>query len=95
MNKVPDSVRRELAGLAGKSDEDVDFSDIPSTAPADWANAERRRFDRPIKKQLTVRIDADILEWLKCDGQVGYQKRPNAVLRQAMLQTRSDPLTKT
>ena len=37
-----------------------------------------------MKRQLTVRIDADVLEWLKSEGQ-GYQSRLNSILRAAML----------
>jgi uncharacterized protein (DUF4415 family) len=89
MSKVPDKVRQELAALIGKPDNEIDYSDIPSTTEADWVGAERGQFYRPVKKQLTVRIDADILEWLKSEGQAGYQKRLNAILRRAMLQTKT------
>ena len=41
-------------------------------------------FCRPIKRQLTVRIDADVIEWLKSQGE-GYQSRLDAILRAAML----------
>ncbi|EEK3571854.1 BrnA antitoxin family protein, partial [Salmonella enterica] len=44
----------------------------------------RGRFWRPVKAQTSVRIDADILEWLKAPGK-GYQTRLNAILREAML----------
>ena len=84
MRNIPDSVRKELADLAGMSDDDIDFSDIPPTTSADWDGAVRGKFYRPIKKQLTVRIDADVLEWLRGQGP-GYQKRMNGILRKAML----------
>ena len=89
MNPLPESVRAELAAFAEMSDEDIDFSDIPATTHEDWAGAVRGRFYRPIKQQLTVRIDADVLAWLKRDGEKGYQKRLNAILRDAMLKTSS------
>jgi len=41
---------------------------------------------KPIKKTVQIRIDADILEWLKEAGP-GYQTRANTILRQAMLQS--------
>jgi uncharacterized protein (DUF4415 family) len=44
----------------------------------------RGRFYKPIKQQLTVRIDADVVEWLKGQGR-GYQSRLNEILRSAML----------
>jgi uncharacterized protein (DUF4415 family) len=68
---------------------EIDFSDIPETTASDWENASRGQFYRPIKKQLTVRIDADILEWLKSQGK-GYQGRLNKILRTAMLKNHMD-----
>ena len=49
-----------------------------------WRGASQGRFYRPVKQQLTVRIDADVLEWLKGQGS-GYQSRLNEILRNAML----------
>ncbi len=87
MKTISEAVRAEIAALAGKSDEDIDLSDIPATTHEDWIGAVRGRFYRPVKKQLTVRIDADVLAWLKHEGEKGYQKRLNAILREAMLKT--------
>ena len=86
MNKVPEAVRTELAALAAKpeSEIEIDFSDLPPTADRDWQGAVRGKFYRPIKQQLTVRIDADVVEWLKSQGK-GYQSRLNDILRAAML----------
>ena len=84
MNKVPESIRKELAALAAKSESEIDFSDLPPTTEQDWHGAVRGKFYRPIKQQLTVRIDADVLEWLKSQGK-GYQGRLNEILRAAML----------
>lgn len=84
MNKVPESIRKELAALAAKPESEIDFSDLPTTTEQDWHGAVRGKFYRPIKQQLTVRIDADVLEWLKSQGK-GYQGRLNEILRAAML----------
>ncbi|MEO6024851.1 MAG: BrnA antitoxin family protein [Burkholderiales bacterium] len=84
MNKVPKSVRKELAALAAKPEREIDFSDLPATSKQDWQGAVRGKFYRPIKQQLTVRIDADVVEWLKSEGK-GYQSRLNDILRAAML----------
>lgn len=84
MRKVPKSVRKELADLAAKPESEIDFSDLPATTEQDWRGAVRGRFYRPVKRQLTVRIDADVLEWLKSNGR-GYQSRLNSILRAAML----------
>lgn len=75
---------RELKRLAEMRDEDIDFSDIP---PVDFTNAIRfrdRHLYRPVKQSTTVRIDADVLLWLKAKGR-GYQTRLNAILRDAMV----------
>lgn len=84
MNKLPESIRKELAALAAKPESEIDFSDLPATTEQDWRGAVRGKFYRPIKRQLTVRIDADVLEWLKSQGK-GYQSRLNDILRTAML----------
>jgi uncharacterized protein (DUF4415 family) len=84
MKKVSKSTRKELGALARQPDSSIDFSDIPATQRRDWVGAVRRKFYRPIKHQLTVRIDADVLAWLKSHGK-GYQSRLNAILRSAML----------
>ncbi len=80
---LSDAQREELAKLAAMRDEDIDFSDIPPLTEKFWANAVRGRFYRPIKKQVTVRLDADILEWFKAQqgGKRGYQTAINAALR--------------
>jgi uncharacterized protein (DUF4415 family) len=84
MKKIPESVSKELAQLASKAESEIDFSDIPASSEGDWKDAVRGKFYRPVKKQLTVRIDADVLEWLKSQGN-GYQSRMNSILRSAML----------
>ena len=84
MSKVPKSIRKEQATLATKPENEIDFSDLPATTKQDWQGAIRGKFYRPIKQQLTVRIDADVVEWLKSQGK-GYQSRLNDILRAAML----------
>jgi uncharacterized protein (DUF4415 family) len=79
---------KELAALRAMADEDIDLSDAPELSESQWANAVRGKFYRPLKQQLTVRIDADVLAWLKRGGR-GYQSRLNAILRTAMSQTAS------
>lgn len=74
----------ELKALAAKSDDEIDYSDIPASEDATWSEAARGKFFRPLKTQASVRIDADVMEWLKRPGK-GYQTRLNAILREAML----------
>lgn len=87
MSDIPDALRKELAALCAKPESEIDDSDIPATRKVDWQDAERGRFYRPIKRQLTVRIDADVVEWLKSQGS-GYQTRMNTILRREMLESR-------
>lgn len=84
MKKASKPVRNELAALAGKAESEIDYSDVPATTKQDWHDAVRGKFYRPIKQQLTVRVDSDILSWLKSQGK-GYQSRLNDILRNAML----------
>lgn len=62
-------------------DEDIDLSDIPKIA--DWSNAVVGKFYRPVKQSLTIRLDADVIAWMKSQGP-GYQTRINNLLRSAM-----------
>ena len=84
------SLRREteLKTLAEKPDHGIDYSDIPATDDVHWSEAVRGKFYRPLKTQASVRIDADVMEWLKRPGK-GYQTRLNAILREAMLRDRN------
>lgn len=75
---------RELAALVQLRDEDIDTSDIPEVT--DWSRAVVGRFYRPIKEPVTLRLDADVIAWLKSQGP-GYQTRINALLREAMTST--------
>jgi uncharacterized protein (DUF4415 family) len=62
-------------------DREIDTTDFPP-AP-DWSKAVVGKFYRPIKKPLTIRLDSDILAWLKGQGK-GYQTRINGLLRASM-----------
>lgn len=72
----------ELEALLQLRDDEIDTSDIPEVT--DWRNAVVGRFYRPIKEPVTLRLDADIIVWLKSEGP-GYQTRVNALLRRAMV----------
>ena len=66
-------------------DEDIDFSDIPAVTPEMFARGIIRRGLKPVvrKKQLTLRMDSDVIEWFRRQGE-GYQTRINALLRAYM-----------
>ena len=77
--------KRDLARLAARPDSEIDLSDIPPLKESFWKNAVRNPFYRPVKQQLTVRLDADVVAWLRRQGK-GYQTRLNRVLRAAMIE---------
>ena len=79
MNKK--SIESDLARIDRMREADIDYSDIPpldktflKKATAPWP---------PVKRQLTIRLDADVLGWLKGHGR-GYQTRINRILRVVM-----------
>jgi uncharacterized protein (DUF4415 family) len=65
-------------------DGDINATDIPELPPHAWKDAVRGRFYRPIKQAVSLRLDADVVAWLKKDGK-GYQTRANRILREKML----------
>ena len=78
-------LKKELAALAAVPDDQIDTSDIPELPPGAWKEAVRGRFYRPVKQAVSMRLDADVIAWLKKPGK-GYQTRANQILRQKMLQ---------
>jgi uncharacterized protein (DUF4415 family) len=81
---LTDAQRADLEILARQPDSEIDLSDIPELTEEQWNIAVRRNIYRPVKHQITARIDADVLDWLKSQGR-GYQSRINAILRREML----------
>jgi uncharacterized protein (DUF4415 family) len=75
-----------LKAMAARPDSAIDTSDIPVMSDEEWAKAAKYkgRFYRPVKQQVTARLDADVLAWLKKEGK-GYQSRMNEILRREML----------
>jgi uncharacterized protein (DUF4415 family)/uncharacterized DUF497 family protein len=83
-SRLTASRKRRLAEISRQPDEEIDTSEIPELDEKFWQNAVRNPFYRPVKQQLTLRLDADIIAWLRKQGR-GYQTRANALLREAML----------
>lgn len=73
--------RAELDALEALPDDQIDTSDIPETL--DWSGAKRGLFYRPVKQQITLRLDADVVAWFKqqAPGGRGYQTDINRALR--------------
>ena len=84
MNKKNTSKKygTDIERLISMKDEDIDYSDIPKTTPEFWANGIVRKGLKPVlrKQQVTLRIDNDVLEYLKAQGE-GYQTKINQLLR--------------
>lgn len=81
---LTEAQKADLKRLAALPDAEIDTSDIPELTDAQLAEMKRPEHFRPVKKQITARLDADVLAWLKAGGK-GYQSRMNAILRKAML----------
>ncbi len=82
--KLSTEQQAKLKSLAAMPDDQIDYSDIPPLSDEFWENAVRNPFYKPTKASTTVRVDSDVLAWLKSKGK-GYQTRLNAILREAML----------
>ncbi len=70
--------RAQLGAVAAMPDDQIDYSDAPYLPDAVWMKA-AEQLPHP-KRQITLRIDADVLDFFKQDG-ARYQSRMNAVLR--------------
>ena len=73
--------KAELEALTDLSDENVDTTDIPEIL--DWSGTKRGLLYRPVKVQITLRLDADVVAWFRANapGGRGYQTEINRVLR--------------
>ena len=76
MSKKP--IHSDLKRIDAMSDDDIDYSDIPEFDDAFLESVEMKF--SPGKKQIALRVDTDVLEWMKSQGK-GYQSRMNAILR--------------
>ena len=86
MKKLTAKQSEDIRRIAAMSDKDIDFSDIPPIR--DWTGAVRGGFYRPVKQAVTIRLDADVLEWFRSQGD-GYQTRMNQALREYVSQRRA------
>lgn len=91
MKTKPTKTRQRPAagnrGRAANGSRPIDTSDIPPLSADFFERAIRNPYYRPTKQSTTVRVDADVLAWLRSKG-AGYQTRLNAILRDAMLSER-------
>lgn len=80
--RLAEDRKTELSALGELSDDRIDTTDIPELL--DWSDAKRGVFYRPVKKQITLRLDADVVAWFKVHarGGRGYQTDINRALRE-------------
>jgi uncharacterized protein (DUF4415 family) len=72
-------LQAELDSLAAMPEGEIDTTEMPPIT--DWSNTVRGAFYRPIKKPISLRVDADVIDWFQRQGQ-GYQTRMNSALRE-------------
>ena len=87
MNELPLDVQGQIRTLEALPDDQIDTTDAPEIL--DWSDARRGAFYRPVKQQITLRLDADIIAWFKAHarGGRGYQTDINGALREHVLRT--------
>lgn len=80
-SELTEKQRATLKALEELPDDRIDTSDIPEVL--DWSNARRGVFYRPVKQQITLRLDADLIAWFRAraEGGRGYQTDINRALR--------------
>ncbi len=60
---------------------------LRSLPPSYWAGASIGKYYRPLKTQISLRIDSEVLDWLKSKGE-GHLSRINEILRERMTRER-------
>ena len=78
--KLTAEQRRELKALAEFPEKSIDVREIPEVL--DWSGARRGLFYRPVKQQITLRIDSDVVAWFRRNAPKGYQTNINRALRE-------------
>lgn len=78
--------KAELEGLAALPEDQIQTDDMPEVR--DWSGAKRGMFYRPVKQQITLRLDADLIDWFKTHQEQGegYQTSINRALREYVRQ---------
>ena len=80
--------KEDLDRLRNMPEDEIDTSDAPEIL--DWSNAKRGMFYRPVKQQITLRVDADVVAWFKenaGENGRGYQTAINSALREHVVRT--------
>ena len=91
ISELPLDIQARIQALADKPNGEINTDGIPEIL--DWSNAKRGVFYRPVKQQITLRLDADVVSWFKSrqrDGR-GYQTDINTALREHVRRTEGEP----
>ena len=85
-SRLTDDRRAELKALEALPDDQINTTDTPEIL--DWSDARRGVLYRPVKQQITLRLDADVVAWFKthAPGGRGYQTDINRALREHVQQ---------
>jgi uncharacterized protein (DUF4415 family) len=85
-NPVPPEIQAEIDALAASKQ--PPRTDLIPEGTGDWSSAKRGVFYRPIKQQITLRLDADLVDWFKQhhSQDEGYQTSINRALREYVMQ---------
>jgi len=85
---MDEEAKKRIEALAALPDSEIDTSDMPEWTEEDFAKAVPfHSLFKPRKEQITARLDADVLAWLKSHGK-GYQTLMNELLRKEMMEER-------
>jgi len=86
-SKLDEAARKRMAALSEIKNDAIDLSDVPEWTAEDFKKAVPfRSIWKPRKEQITARLDADVLLWLKSHGK-GYQTFMNELLRKEMMES--------
>lgn len=80
-------IEEDLARVEPMKDEDIDLTDMPEMTDEQWSRAVRGKFYRPVKQQVTLRLDADVIAWFR-RNEAKYQTAINAALREHVARQR-------
>lgn len=82
MADLSPEIQSEIRDLGNMPDSEINTDDVPEIT--DWADARRGLFYRPVKQQITLRLDADLVHWFKAHAREGrgYQTDINRALRE-------------
>lgn len=91
ISELPADVQKQMQAFKELPDDQTDTTDMPEIL--DWSDSRRGVFYRPVKQQITLRLDADIIAWFKSRaiGRRGYQTDINGALREHVRRTVRPP----